>query len=212
MLHVKVFTFSPVQENTYILYNNAGKALIIDPGCYFKAEQDLLKQFLTENSLTPIQLLNTHCHLDHVFGNKFIHNTFGLELYIHANEELVLQYAPISGQKWGLPFENYVGKLHFLNEGDVVKIDEDELEVLLTPGHSPGSICFYNKQQQFIIGGDVLFYESIGRTDLPGGDHNTLLNSIRQKLFVLPKETVVYNGHGQSTTIGHEILHNPFLS
>lgn len=212
MLHVKVFTFSPVQENTYILYNNAGKALIIDPGCYFKAEQDLLKQFLTENSLTPIQLLNTHCHLDHVFGNKFIHNTFGLELYIHANEELVLQYAPISGQKWGLPFENYAGKLHFLNEGDVVKIDEDELEVLLTPGHSPGSICFYNKQQQFIIGGDVLFYESIGRTDLPGGDHNTLLNSIRQKLFVLPKETVVYNGHGQSTTIGHEILHNPFLS
>lgn len=212
MLHVKVFTFSPVQENTYILYNNAGKALIIDPGCYFKAEQDLLKQFLTENSLTPIQLLNTHCHLDHVFGNKFIHNTFGLELYIHANEELVLQYAPISGQKWGLPFENYAGKLHFLNEGDVIKIDEDELEVLLTPGHSPGSICFYNKQQQFIIGGDVLFYESIGRTDLPGGDHNTLLNSIRQKLFVLPKETVVYNGHGQSTTIGHEILHNPFLS
>lgn len=212
MLHVKVFTFSPVQENTYILYNNAGKALIIDPGCYFKAEQDLLKQFLTENSLTPIQLLNTHCHLDHVFGNKFIHNTFGLELYIHANEELVLQYAPISGQKWGLPFENYAGKLHFLNEGDVVKIDEDELEVLLTPGHSPGSICFYNKQQQFIIGGDVLFYESIGRTDLPGGHHNTLLNSIRQKLFVLPKETVVYNGHGQSTTIGHEILHNPFLS
>jgi glyoxylase-like metal-dependent hydrolase (beta-lactamase superfamily II) len=212
MLHVKVFTFSPIQENTYILYNNGGKALIIDPGCYFKAEQDLLKQFLLENSLTPIQLLNTHCHLDHVFGNKFIHNTFGLELYIHANEELVLQYAPTSGQKWGLPFENYIGNLHFLNEGDVIKIDEDELEVLLTPGHSPGSICFYSKKQQFIIGGDVLFYESIGRTDLPGGNHEILLNSIREKLFILPKETIVYNGHGQSTTIGHEILHNPFLN
>lgn len=212
MLHVKVFTFSPIQENTYVLYNNAGKALIIDPGCYFKAEQDVLKQFLVENGLTPIQLLNTHCHLDHVFGNKFIHNTFHLELYIHAQEELVLQFAPISGEKWGLPFENYTGKLHFLQEGDLIKIDEDELEVLLTPGHSPGSICFYNKKQQFVIGGDVLFYESIGRTDLPGGNHETLLKSIREKLFVLPKETVVYNGHGQSTTIGHEMKHNPFLS
>lgn len=212
MLHVKVFAFSPIQENTYVLYNNAGKALIIDPGCYFKAEQDLLKQFLAENGLTPIQLLNTHCHLDHVFGNKFIHNTYGLELYIHAQEELVLQFAPISGEKWGLPFENYTGKLHFLKEGDIVKMDEDELEVLLTPGHSPGSICFYNKKQQFVIGGDVLFYESIGRTDLPGGNHETLLKSIREKLFVLPKETVVYNGHGESTTIGHEMKHNPFLS
>ncbi|MCU0321595.1 MAG: MBL fold metallo-hydrolase [Chitinophagaceae bacterium] len=211
MLHVKVFAFNPVQENTYVVYNDAGKALIIDPGCYFTAEQEKLKQFLTENSLKPIHLLNTHCHLDHVFGNKFIHTTFGLELHIHANEQLVLQYAPTSGQKWGLPFDNYNGNLHFLNEGDMIRVDEDELEVLLTPGHSPGSICFYCKQQNFVIGGDVLFYESIGRTDLPGGNHETLLTSIREKLFVLPKETVVYNGHGQSTTIGHELLHNPFL-
>ncbi len=211
MLHVKVFTFNPVQQNTYVVYNEAGKALIIDPGCYFTAEQEKLKQFLTENSLTPVQLLNTHCHLDHVFGNKWVHETFGIELFIHKNEELVLQYAPTSGQKWGLPFNNYVGPLHFLNEGDTIQLDEDELEVLLTPGHSPGSICFYCTQQNFVIGGDVLFYESIGRTDLPGGNHETLLTSIREKLFVLPKETVVYNGHGQSTTIGHEFLHNPFL-
>jgi len=211
MLHVKVFTFNPVQQNTYVVYNEVGKALIIDPGCYFTAEQEKLKQFLTENSLTPVQLLNTHCHLDHVFGNKWVHETFGIELFIHKNEELVLQYAPTSGQKWGLPFNNYAGPLHFLNEGDTIQLNEDELEVLLTPGHSPGSICFYCKQQNFVIGGDVLFYESIGRTDLPGGSHETLLTSIREKLFVLPKETVVYNGHGQSTTIGHELLHNPFL-
>jgi hydroxyacylglutathione hydrolase len=211
MLHVKVFTFNPVQENTYVVYNNSGKALIIDPGCYFTAEQEKLKQFLTENSLTPVQLLNTHCHLDHVFGNKWVHETFGIELFIHKNEELVLQYAPTSGQKWGLPFNNYDGPLHFLNEADTIQLDEDELNVLLTPGHSPGSICFYCKQQNFVIGGDVLFYESIGRTDLPGGNHETLLTSIREKLVVLPKETVVYNGHGQSTTIGHELLHNPFL-
>lgn len=211
MLHVKVFTFNPVQENTYVVYKNSGKALIIDPGCYFTAEQEKLKQFLEENSLTPVQLLNTHCHLDHVFGNKWVHETFGIELFIHKNEELVLQYAPTSGQKWGLPFNNYDGPLHFLNEADTIQLDEDELNVLLTPGHSPGSICFYCKQQNFVIGGDVLFYESIGRTDLPGGNHETLLTSIREKLFVLPKETIVYNGHGQSTTIGHELLHNPFL-
>ncbi|MBP9213959.1 MAG: MBL fold metallo-hydrolase [Chitinophagaceae bacterium] len=211
MLHVKVFVFNPVQQNTYILYNNAGKAIIVDPGCYFTAEQEKLKQFLTDNSLTPVQLLNTHCHLDHVFGNKWVHETFGLELYLHPNEELVLQYAPISGEKWGLPFVNYTGALHFLHDGDVITLDEDELKVLLTPGHSPGSICFYNEDQNFVIGGDVLFYESIGRTDLPGGNHATLLSSIQQKLMVLPNETVVYNGHGQSTTIEHEKLHNPFL-
>lgn len=211
MLHVKVFVFNPVQQNTYILYNNAGKAIIVDPGCYFTTEQEKLKQFLTDNSLTPVQLLNTHCHLDHVFGNKWVHETFGLELYLHPNEELVLQYAPISGEKWGLPFVNYTGALHFLHDGDVITLDEDELKVLLTPGHSPGSICFYNEHQNFVIGGDVLFYESIGRTDLPGGNHATLLSSIQEKLMVLPNETVVYNGHGQSTTIEHEKLHNPFL-
>lgn len=211
MLHVKVFALNPVQENTYILYNNHGKAIIIDPGCYSNAEQEMLKQFLKQNSLTPVQLLNTHCHLDHVFGNKWVYETYGLELHIHPNEELVLQYAPTSGLKWGLPFDNYNGPLHFLQEGNSIFLDEDELKILLTPGHSPGSICFYNAQQNFVIGGDVLFYESIGRTDLPGGSHETLLNSIQQQLFVLPDETIVYNGHGRSTTIGHEKKYNPFL-
>lgn len=211
MIKVKVFTFSPVQENTYVLYNEHNKAIIIDPGCYFSAEQETLKIFIEDTGLEPIRLLNTHCHLDHVFGNKWVYETWGLELYIHPGEEQMLKLAPLSGEKWGLPFSNYEGPLNFLNEGDLVNLGEDELRVILAPGHSPASICFYVEKQKILIGGDVLFRESIGRTDLPGGDHATLLQSIRKKLFILPNEVTVYPGHGSTTTIGYEKDHNPFL-
>ncbi len=211
MIKVKVFTFSPVQENTYLLYNEHNKAIIIDPGCYFSAEQETLKNFITDTGLEPIRLLNTHCHLDHVFGNKWVAETWKLELFLHSGEEQMLKLAPLSGEKWGLPFQNYAGPLHFLNEGDTVFLGEDELTVILAPGHSPASICFYCAKQQFLIGGDVLFRESIGRTDLPGGNHETLLKSIREQLFVLPDEVIVYPGHGESTTIGYEKQNNPFL-
>jgi glyoxylase-like metal-dependent hydrolase (beta-lactamase superfamily II) len=123
----------------------------------------------------------------------------------------VLKFAPESGLRWGLPFDNYDGPLHYLHEGDIVKLDTDEFKVLFTPGHSPGSVSFYNEKQGFVISGDVLFRNSIGRTDLPGGDHSTLINSIREKLLTLPDATVVYAGHGIATTIGEERLSNPFL-
>ena len=212
MLTLKVFTFSPIQENTYLLYNEHHKAIIIDPGCYFGAEQETLKNFIKDTGLVPVQLLNTHCHLDHVFGNKWVHDTWGLELYLHEGEQNMLQLAPLSGEKWGLPFENYTGPLHFLTEGSEIKLGEDKLSIILAPGHSPASLCFYCEKQQFLIGGDVLFRESIGRTDLPGGNHAQLLKSIRENLFVLPDEVVVYPGHGGSTTIGHEKLFNPYLA
>jgi glyoxylase-like metal-dependent hydrolase (beta-lactamase superfamily II) len=211
MIHIKAFTFSPISENTYVLYNNEGKAIIIDPGCYFPNEQETLKNFLTDNSLTPVYLLNTHCHLDHVFGNKWVHETYGLEPHLHPNEEAMLALAPVSGERWGIPFQNYTGPLHFLNDGDTVLLGETEIQVILAPGHSPGSICFYIPSQGDLMGGDVLFRGSIGRTDLPGGDSETLLNSIREKLWVLPDETVVYSGHGIKTTIGYEKRNNPFL-
>ncbi|MCW3087505.1 MAG: Glyoxylase, beta-lactamase superfamily [Sediminibacterium sp.] len=211
MIKVKVFTFSPVQENTYVLYNEHNKAIIIDPGCYFSAEHETLKSFIEDTKLEPVRLLNTHCHLDHVFGNKWVHDTWGLELYLHSGEEPMLKLAPLSGEKWGLPFENYAGPLHFLGEGDTIQLDDDELEVIFAPGHSPASICFYSVKQAFLIGGDVLFRESIGRTDLPGGDHQTLLTSIRTQLFTLPDAVTVWPGHGPETTIGYEKLHNPFL-
>ncbi len=211
MLNLKVFTFNPVQENTYVLYNDDNKAIIIDPGCYYDGERDALLSFITANNLKPDLLLNTHCHLDHVFGNKWVAETFNLELHLHANEQNVLALAPSSGLMFNLPFDNYTGKVHLIDDKKPIKFSSDELTVLFTPGHSPGSVCFYNKAGNYVIGGDVLFRDSIGRTDLAGGNHSTLLNSIRQKLFVLPTDVVVHPGHGPSTTIGYEKKYNPFL-
>ena len=211
MLHIQSFIFSPIQENTYILYNEFKQCIIIDPGCYFDAEKESLKNFITQNGLTPVLLLNTHCHLDHVFGNKFIAESYGLTLQLHEKEIKVLSYAPTSGLMYNMPFDNYAGAFIELKEGNIILLGDDKLEILETPGHSPGSICFYCRKQNFVIGGDVLFKRSIGRTDLPGGDHQTLLKSIRKKLFVLPDETIVYNGHGSSTTVGEEKKYNPFV-
>ena len=211
MLTVKLFTFNPVQENTYLVYNDLGECCIVDPGCYFGNERNELKEFIEETGLTPKYLLNTHCHLDHVFGNKFVHDTWQLTLHLHEKEKPVLEYTPTFAQSWGMPFDNYKGDLTILREGATIPLGNDQLQVLFTPGHSPGHVIFYCAEQQFVIGGDVLFHESIGRTDLPGGDFNTLINSIRTQLFTLPDAVTVYPGHGPETTIGHEKKHNPFL-
>jgi len=212
MIKVDYFTFNPFAENTYVLSNEKADALIIDPGCYFTEEENTLRNFVGTNALKPVQLLNTHCHLDHVFGNQWVHKTYGLELYLHRGEQKVLDYAPVAGNMYGLHFTGYKGLIHYLNEGEEIVFGNDKLKILLTPGHSPASICFYCEAQNFLIGGDVLFYESIGRFDLPGGNEQQLYNSIREKLYVLPDETIVYAGHGEPTTIGHEKKHNPFVS
>jgi glyoxylase-like metal-dependent hydrolase (beta-lactamase superfamily II) len=211
MLKIKVFTFSPIQENTYVVFNEKNECLVIDPGCYFEEEQQELKAYINKNHFVPKMLLNTHCHLDHVFGNKFVSETWGLTLHIHPKEEAILQLAPASGLMFDLPFDNYQGELVFLKEGEKIILGDDELEIILAPGHSPGSVCFYCAAHQFIISGDVLFYNSIGRTDLPMGDHQTLLNSIKEKLFVLPDDVIVYSGHGPETNIGFEKKTNPFV-
>jgi hydroxyacylglutathione hydrolase len=211
MLNSKAFTFNPVQENTYVLYNEKGECCIIDPGCYFPEEREELKTEIEQQGWKPVLLLNTHCHLDHVFGNQFVYDTWGLELHIHEKEKPVLDFAPQSGLMWQMPFDPYNGPLMYLNENTRIRIGTDELEIRFTPGHSPGSVSFYYEPAGFIIGGDVLFNGSIGRTDLPGGDFNILVNSIQTQFFTLPDDTKVYSGHGPVTTIGFEKMNNPFV-
>ena len=212
MLKIKSFVFSPIQENTYLLYNESNEAIIIDPGCYFPEEKEELYTYITRSGLTPKMLLNTHCHLDHVFGNKDVAATYGLTLKLHEKEKFLLDNASAYGLMYDLPFDSYTGDCEWLKEGDTLILGEDELKVIEAPGHSPGHLCFYCAKQHFIISGDVLFNRSIGRTDLPMGNHIQLLDSIRTKLFVLPDETVVCSGHGPETTIGEEKRENPFLS
>lgn len=211
MLTVQCFTFNPVQENTYVLYNEKGDCCIIDPGAYFAAEEKALTDFIAQNQLTPVLLLNTHCHLDHIFGNRFVAQTYNLKLHLHPQEKPVLEYGPASGQLWQLPFDNYDGELVLIDEGQTLQIGNDVLHVLFTPGHSPGHVSFYDKEAKFVISGDVLFQGSVGRTDLPGGNFDILQESIKTKLYTLPEDTIVYPGHGDSTTIGDEMKTNPFV-
>lgn len=211
MLQIKSFVFSPIQENTYILYNEFNDCIIIDPGCYFDEEKEALVNYIENSSLKPQILLNTHCHLDHVFGNKFIAEKYGLNLQLHENEKAVLEFAPTSGLMYNMPFDNYTGELVFIKEGDIIKLGNDELKALLTPGHSPGSLSFYSQKDGFVISGDALFYRSIGRTDLPGGNHQTLIDSIKNQLLILPGHTKVFSGHGPATSVESEKTGNPFL-
>jgi hydroxyacylglutathione hydrolase len=211
MLKVKRFIFNPIQENTYVVYNAKDACAIIDPGCYFPEEKKSLASWIKETGLHPNLLLNTHCHLDHVFGNKWVAEYYHLGLQIGENELWTFNFAPESGLRWNMPFENYSGGISYLKEGDKIKMGDDELEVFFTPGHSVGHIVFYNRIQGFVIAGDLLFRMGIGRTDIPGGDTETLLRSIREKLFTLPEDVIVYPGHGEPTTIGYELAYNPFL-
>jgi glyoxylase-like metal-dependent hydrolase (beta-lactamase superfamily II) len=212
MLQVQQLTFNPFAENTYVLFNENKNAIIVDPGNYFPEEDKALLEFIEANDLSVKMLINTHCHIDHVFGNKFVCETFNIEPMFHKGEEVIFQNAPQAALKWGVELNHFTGKYSFISEDDSVKMNDDELVVIAAPGHSPGHICLYCKKQNFLIGGDVLFYESIGRTDLPFGNHEELIKNIKEKIFALPDETIVYAGHGQYTIIKHEKMHNPFVN
>lgn len=211
MITIQQFTFNPYQENTYVLYDETGECVIIDPGMYDSSDQNVFVNWIRKNELKPVLLLNTHCHLDHVFGNKFVFDNWSLKPQFHKGELTVLQSIPGYAPQMGLTYELSPEPETYLEETGKVVFGNSELELIFAPGHSPAHLCFYAREDNFLIGGDVLFYTSIGRTDLPGGNHQQLLNSIREKLFVLPDSVEVYPGHGQSTTIGFERQNNPFL-
>ncbi|WP_026897187.1 MBL fold metallo-hydrolase [Daejeonella oryzae] len=212
MIQVKSFTCNPYQENTYLLYDETHECVIIDPGMYSGDEQNAVLKFIAENKLKPVLLLNTHCHIDHVLGNKFIYETYGLLPQFHEGEKMVLSAVVSYAPQMGIRYEVSPLPEIYLGESGTLKFGNSELELIFAPGHSPAHLCFYSAPDQFVIGGDVLFYQSIGRTDLPGGNHAQLLKSIRENLFILPDDCKVYPGHGPSTTIGFEKENNPFLN
>ncbi len=211
MLTVKKFTFNPFQENTFLLIGENKHCAIIDPGCYTHTEQQELKEFIEKNELKPQYLINTHCHIDHILGNNFIIDTYNIPFLMHKDDLITLNSTVSYAPAYGFNIEPPYQPSKFLTEGDKVSIDNDELEVVFVPGHAPGHIVLIHHKQKFIIGGDVLFYGSIGRTDLPGGDHQTLIRNIKEKLLTLPDDYDVFPGHGPATTIGFEKINNPFL-
>lgn len=205
------FTYNPFQENSYVLHDETSECIIIDPGCYTPAEKEELKGFIIQQKLKPVRLINTHCHIDHVLGNRFIADTFKLQLEVHLMEMPLLRAVAEYGPQYGIFPEEIPEPVLLLSENDMVKFGNTMLKIFFTPGHSPGSLCFYNEKDKVLIGGDVLFQMSIGRTDLPGGNYQQLIRSIKEVLFNLPDEVKVYPGHGPPTTIGFEKANNPFL-
>lgn len=211
MITIQDFCFSAFQENTYVLYNEFKEAIIIDPGCYTRIEEKILSDFIRKENLKPSLLLNTHCHLDHVFGNNYVSETYGLTAHIHPNEQIVLDRLPEAAAKWGVPTDAYKGTIQYIQEGEIISLGKDSFKVLLTPGHSPGSVCFYHAEQDFMIGGDLIFKDGVGRTDLPGANPLDLIKSIREQIFPLPDSLTIYSGHGPVTTWGREKEHNPYI-
>ena len=211
MISIHYFTFGPMGENTYVLWDETKECVIIDPGNFNQTENSQLSAFIKKNKLTPVKLLLTHGHIDHISGNRYILDTYNLLPEMHKDDIYFIENHLNSANMHGLKVEESPMPEVLLTEGDKITFGNSTLEIVHTPGHSPGSISFYNKQDKFIISGDVLFYGSIGRTDLPMGNHQQLITSIKTKLLPLGDEMTVYCGHGQETTIGAEREYNTFL-
>lgn len=211
MLYLKTFTFNPFQQNTYLIYDSENTACLIDAGNSNHSENTELKTFITEKQLQLKRFLLTHAHIDHILGARFVFDTYGLLPEVHEQELFFIDRMPQSAEMYGIPCDPAPQPEKFISGGDTFTIGKYEFCCLFTPGHSPGSISFYNKENKILLGGDVLFRGSIGRSDLPMGDHDTLIRSIREQFLVLPDDVKVYSGHGPVTTIGAEKQSNPFL-
>jgi hydroxyacylglutathione hydrolase len=210
-MRIAQFTFNVFSENTYVLFDETKECVIIDPGMTDEDEDSILFDFIKDEQLTPVKVLNTHCHIDHILGNSSSCAKYGIELYAHKLELETLARGPVASLMWGVAYRESPAAHHFLEEGDKVTFGNTELDVLFLPGHAPGHIAFIHHEEKIIIGGDVLFKGSVGRVDLPGCDSAALVNSIQQKLYKLSDDYVVYPGHGSETTIGFEKENNSFV-
>ena len=212
MAYVVRLTFNPFQENTYLVYDDTKECIVFDPGCYGAEEKETLRDEIERRGLRPVRLINTHCHIDHVFGNRFVADHYGLPLEIHRDELPVLQAVDQAAALFGIAVPDPSPEPErFIEAGEAVRFGETTLRALFTPGHSPASLSFFSEPDRLLIAGDVLFHGSIGRTDLPGGDFQTLIDSIKDVIFPLGDDVKVYPGHGPETTVGYERQHNPFL-
>lgn len=212
LMKIEVIPQNPWQVNTIIIWDETKECVIIDPGCFDENEKQQVTNFIATNGLKPVKLLHTHLHLDHVFGTGFIADTYHLEPEAHPDDEFFINQTKDYAAEFGVTIERNPPKLgNYLNEGDNVTFGNSSLIIIHVPGHSPGGVAFYSEKDKLLVAGDVLFKDSIGRTDLPGGSFDTLLSNINSKLFTLPDNTTVYPGHGPNTTIGYEKESNPFL-
>jgi glyoxylase-like metal-dependent hydrolase (beta-lactamase superfamily II) len=212
MIKIEKFVVNPLGENSFIVSDETGECIFIDPGFYFGEEHEEIKAYLTENNLKPVKITNTHCHFDHIMGVEFVRNEFTIPLCAHSDDAFWIGNAVEQAKRFGFNMNPVQPINEFLVENETIKFGNTELVVIHVPGHSPGHVVFYNKEAEVLIAGDVLFYGSIGRTDLPGGNYEQLITNIKTKLFVLPDSTKVYCGHGPETTIGFEKSSNPFLN
>lgn len=208
---IRKFTFNSFQENTFVLSDDTAECVIFDPGCSTPQEENELKSYIEELNLTPVRLINTHCHIDHVLGNKFVSDVWQLPLEAHAGEVPVLESGLQVSQMYGIAYTPSPPIAKYIEAGDEIKFGNSSLQTYFTPGHSPASLSFLHEESKNLIAGDVLFYGSIGRTDLPGGNFDTLIKSIKEQLFPLGDDVIVHPGHGPSTSIGFEKENNPFL-
>lgn len=212
MISIHRFPFNDFQVNTFVVYDETKECVIFDPGMYYENERDEFVNFISSKGLKPVLLVNTHAHIDHIIANDFIANKYNIKLAAHKESVDFLKHAKEYGQNFGIQLDQIKSIDVFIDEGAPLTFGHSKLQVFYTPGHADGSLCFYDKVGEFVITGDVLFFQSIGRTDLPTGNYDLLQESIWEKLFTLPEKTTVYPGHGPETTIGYEKLHNPFVA
>lgn len=210
-MKVAQFTFNAFAENTFVLWDESKEAVIVDPGMTDENEDVILFDFIEEQQLKPVLLLNTHCHIDHILGNQAVINRYKVEYWTHRNELAMLERAPSASMMWGVPYRESPLPTKFIDEGDKVRFGNTTLDILFVPGHSPGHLAFIHRDEKLVIGGDVLFQGSVGRVDLPGSNPHDLVASIQNKMYALPDDFTVYPGHGSETTIGREKQSNIFV-